>query len=129
MEPRSYLFFFFFFFLRTKNLHVVYIVVRPQSRKRLTRAGNPMGPEEILENRISQKKMRISENFKFLRKYMTPKVESPKFDQKLPWTVLLCRRPLKLSKVDIHQSSRYHDQDQPKYMLPYLTFKWRSLRE
>ena len=53
-----------------------------------------------------------------------------KFDiftsQPLARTVLTCRQPLKLSKVNIHQSSPYHDQDQPKYLLTYLTFKWSN---
>ena len=46
--------------------------------------------------------------------------------QPLARTVLTCRQPLKLSKVNIHQSSPYHDQDQPKYLLTYLTFKWSN---
>ena len=41
-------------------------------------------------------------------------------------TVLTCRHPLKLSKVNIHHSSPYHDQDKPKYLLTYLTFKWSN---
>ena len=40
--------------------------------------------------------------------------------------VLTCRHPLKLSKVDIHQSSSYHEQGQLKYLLTYLTFKWSN---
>ena len=46
--------------------------------------------------------------------------------QPLAKRVLTCRHPLKLSKVNIHQSSPYHDQGQLKYLLTYLTFKWSN---
>ena len=48
--------FFFFFFLRVENLHIVYTVLRPMSRKSrkwLIGAGNPTWSEENIEKWIS----------------------------------------------------------------------------
>ena len=128
MEPRSYLSFFFFFF--RKSLCIVYIIVRALCEIRL-RQGHAWyrvtGVTGNFRKLDYLEKIRIS-GFQELYDLHSRRILN--FDiyasHPLAKTVLTCRHPLKLSKVNIHHSSPYHDQDKPKYLLTYLTFKWSN---